>query len=93
MENEMTFSECVETLWAMSGSVEENAVKLQNQTGFDKNKLLDPEQYLTRDEQFRFGVARQTPKAVWDQYAADGYTVHEAIDSELSYQQFPVPAL
>ena len=28
----------------------------------------------------------QTPRAVWGQYIADGYTMREAIKSERSYQ-------
>lgn len=28
---------------------------------------------------------RQTPKEVWDQYRAEGYTLHEAIKMERSY--------
>lgn len=81
----MTFSECVETLWAMTGSVEANATKIQAQTGFDRFKLLDPDEYLNETQRLRFALVWQTPKVVWEEYAANGYTLKEAIDSELAY--------
>jgi len=83
----MTFSEAVELIWASPGSSYGNAVRVQRETGFDKWKLLDPNPLLTEREQFRFALVWQTPKSVWIEYAASGYTIPEAIESELSYCQ------
>jgi len=33
----------------------------------------------------RFHVWAQTPRAVWETYAADGVGIHEAIRTEMSY--------
>lgn len=30
-------------------------------------------------------LLRQTPKEVWDEYLANGYSLHEAVAEELSY--------
>jgi hypothetical protein len=69
----------------MPGRVETNATKLQNETGFDRFKLLNPDPYLTDAERIRFALVWQTPKVVWREYDANGYTLQEAIDSELGY--------
>jgi hypothetical protein len=36
-------------------------------------------------EATRFHVWAQTPKSVWEEYAADGIGIHEAIRTEMSY--------
>jgi hypothetical protein len=33
----------------------------------------------------RFHVWAQTPRSVWDAYAEDGYSIHEAVREEMSY--------
>lgn len=33
----------------------------------------------------RVELIRQTPKSVWDEYRADGYTLEEGVSMEFSY--------
>lgn len=46
--------------------------------GFGRSRRLDL-------DATRFHIWAQTPRSVWDAYAEDGYTIHEAIRMEMSY--------
>jgi len=55
------------------------AAEASARSGFGRPNLL-----LEMDAT-RFHVWAQTPRSVWDAYAEDGYSIHEAVREEMSY--------
>lgn len=49
------------------------------------DRLAENKTEYGQREAFRLYVWEQTPQSVWDEYRANGYSIQEAIQSEMSY--------